>query len=608
MGIGDEEGGDDVLFLRLHARNTFAAAALAAEIDQWGAFDIATGGYGHDHILARDQVFVVHVAGPVDDLCAARHGKLVFHFGQLVRDDAHDPFAAAQNFKVFLDLLGQFFQLVGDLFHPDLCQTLQTQFQNGAGLCFGQVIGAVVIGGMCRIVDQCDILQDLFRGPTAGHQLFARFSGIGGGPDRRDDLVDIGNGHGQTTQDVAAFTRLAQQIGSAAGDDIFAEIDEGCQELAQGQLFGPAAVERQHVTAEIGLHRGETVKLVHHHFGGGVALQLDHNPHAVAVRFILNMGDAVDLLLAHLLGDLFDHGGFIHLIANLVDDDGETVFANLFDTSLGPHDHTATPLKIGFARARTTQHDPAGGEVGAGDIFDQLFRGQIGVLDQGLTGVDHFAQVVRRDVGRHTNGDTARAIDQHIRETCRQNCRFAFFAIVVVDEINGFLVQIAGHEGRDLIKARFRITHRRSAIAVHRPKVTLTVNQRQRHREVLRHADQSVIDRAVPMRVIGTHHVAHGLRRLAVGFFVGDAFFIHRIDDAAVNRFQPVSQVGNGARNDDRHGVIQIGCPHLVFDIDRRAIIHGARSRDFVIVFRGFWRVVHVICLALAGSISCGFV
>ena len=75
MGISNKEGGNHVLFFGLHTRDTFAAATLAAEVDQRGAFDVAARSYGHDHVFACDKIFVVHVAGPIDNLCAARNGK-----------------------------------------------------------------------------------------------------------------------------------------------------------------------------------------------------------------------------------------------------------------------------------------------------------------------------------------------------------------------------------------------------------------------------------------------------------------------------------------------------------------------------------------------------
>ncbi len=337
-----------------------------------GAFDIAARCHRHDHVFARNQIFVVHVAGPIDNLCAARHGKEVFALLQLIRDDAHDPLTAAQNFKVFLDLTGQVFQFVRHFLDADLGQALQTQLQNGAGLNFGQVIGAVLIRGMGRIVDQGDIGQDVLRGPTAGHQLFTRLCRIGRGPDGSDDFVNIGDGHGQTTQDVTAVTGLAQQIGGAARHDFFTEIKKAGQEAAQRQGFGTATVQRQHVTAEIGLKRRKAEQLVHHHFGRGITFQFDHDAHTVAVGFVLHMGDAFNLFVARGLGDPFDHRGLVHLIGDLIDHNGPTVLADLFDTGLGPDHNAAAPFQIGFARTGPAQHDAARGEIGAGDIVDQL--------------------------------------------------------------------------------------------------------------------------------------------------------------------------------------------------------------------------------------------
>ena len=80
MGVGHKEGGDHVLFFGLHTRQAFAAATLRPEFGERGAFDVATRSYGHDHILAFDQILVVHIGGPFDDLCAARNRKEFTHF------------------------------------------------------------------------------------------------------------------------------------------------------------------------------------------------------------------------------------------------------------------------------------------------------------------------------------------------------------------------------------------------------------------------------------------------------------------------------------------------------------------------------------------------
>ena len=116
-----------------------------------------------------------------------------------------------------------------------------------------------------------------------------------------------------------------------AGDDLLAEVDEGADQVLEVQQLGPAAVQRHHVGAEGRLQRREAVELVQHHVGHRVALQLDDDAHAVAVGFVAQVGDALDLLLAHELGDLLDQRRLVHLIGDLGDDDRLALLAHLLD-------------------------------------------------------------------------------------------------------------------------------------------------------------------------------------------------------------------------------------------------------------------------------------
>ena len=65
-----------------------------------------------------------------------------------------------------------------------------------------------------------------------------------------------------------------------------------------------------------------------------------------------------------------------------------------------------------------------------------------GIVDQRDAGVDHLAEIVRRDVGRHADGDAAGAVDQQIGEARRQHHRLALGAVVVGLEIDGVLVDV----------------------------------------------------------------------------------------------------------------------------------------------------------------------
>jgi hypothetical protein len=88
---------------------------------------------------------------------------------------------------------------------------------------------------------------------------------------------------------MGAVARVAQLVLGAPRQDLGAEADERLEELLEAHQPWLAAVQRQAVDAEIGLQRREAVELVQHDVCHGVALQLDHQPHAVAVTLVADL-------------------------------------------------------------------------------------------------------------------------------------------------------------------------------------------------------------------------------------------------------------------------------------------------------------------------------
>ena len=68
----------------------------------------------------------------------------------------------------------------------------------------------------------------------------------------------------------------------------------------------PAAGNRQHDDPERRLQLGVLVEVVQDDLGHLAALQLDDDPHAVAVGFVAQVRDAFDRFLAVQLGDVLD--------------------------------------------------------------------------------------------------------------------------------------------------------------------------------------------------------------------------------------------------------------------------------------------------------------
>jgi hypothetical protein len=289
-----------------------------------------------------------------------------------------------------------------------------------------------------------------------------------------------------------------------------------------------------------------------------VTLDLDVDPHPVAVGLVAQVRDPLDPLLLHQVGHLLEEAGLVHLVRKLADDDRGPVAADLLERDLGAHHDPAATVRVHLAdrvdRLPLARQDvalllepedrPPGREVRSPDVPAQVVRGDLGVLDQRDRRIGNLAEMVRRDVGRHPDRDPGAAVDEQVRELGREDRRLLLRAVVVVVVVDGVLVDVGQHLGGDPGEARLRVAHRRRAVAVDRPEVALPVDQRVAHREVLGKPDERVVERGVTVRVVLAHHLADDRRALAIRARRRQAHLAHRVEDPAVDRLQPVSDVG----------------------------------------------------------------
>lgn len=161
---------------------------------------------------------------------------------------------------------------------------------------------------------------------------------------------------------------------------------------------------------------------------------------------------------------------------------------------LGTHDHAAAAGAVAFAHARHAVDDAARGEVRRRDELDQLVDRAIRIAQAVQAAVDDFLQVVGRNIGGHAHRDARAAVDQQVGQPRRQQQRLLLAAVVVGAEVHGFLVDVGQQFVGDLGQADFGVTHRRRVVAVDRAEVALAVDQHVTHGEILRHADDGVID------------------------------------------------------------------------------------------------------------------
>ena len=191
------------------------------------------------------------------------------------------------------------------------------------------------------------------------------------------------------------------------------------------------------------------------------------------------------------------------------------------------------------------------------------------VLQRPLHRGGDLAQVVGGDVGGHADGDPGRAVDQQVREPGRQDDRLVLLAVVVRLEVDGVLADVADHLHGQLRHPALGVPHGRGLVVARRPEVALTRDQRIAHHPRLRQAHQGVVDGAVTVRVVLTHHLADDARALVPAAVRPVAAVEHPVQDPPVHRLQPVPRIRQRPPHDHAHRVVQVGLLDLVLQIHR---------------------------------------
>ena len=169
-------------------------------------------------------------------------------------------------------------------------------------------------------------------------------------------------------------------------------------------------------------------------------------------------------------------------------------------------------------------------------MLHQIHHGHFRVIQHSHAGVDDLRQVVRGNVGSHTNGNTGRTVYQQVGEPAGQNTGLFPGFVKVGIPVHRLLVNIPQHLIGELGKPGFCVTVSSRRVAVHGTEVAVTVHQHVTHREILCQTNHGIVNRCVAVGVILTQHITDtgcGLFKRLVG---GQTAFIHCIENTAVDR------------------------------------------------------------------------
>jgi hypothetical protein len=356
-------------------------------------------------------------------------------------------------------------------------------------------------------------------------------------------------------------------------------------ELVDRQRARHTVDEGQHVGREVGLQLGVLEQVVQHHARDGVALEDDDQALTGArAGVVADVGDALDATGVGELGDLQREVVRVDHVGELADHEHRAALGVLVDLHHRTLGDRPAAGAVGLLDALAAHDERAVGEVRALDPLDervlQLLAAGVGVLERPDRTLGDLAQVVRRDVGRHAHSDAGRAVDQQVGEARGQDGRLLGATVVVGTEVDGVLVDVAHHLHGQRRHPALGVPHGGGRVVARRAEVALPVDQRRTQHPRLRETDHGVVDRGVAVRVVLTHHVADDARALREAAVGAVAAVVHRVEDPAVHRLEPVAHVGQRTPDDHRHRVVDVGLLHQRLQLDRLdAVVAAAVAR-----------------------------
>ena len=196
-------------------------------------------------------------------------------------------------------------------------------------------------------------------------------------------------------------------------------------------------------------------------------------------------------------------------------------------------------------------------------MLHQIRQRCLRIVQHAHAGIDHLGNIVRGNIGSHTNGNTGRAVNQQIGKTAGKHSGLLAAFIEVGIPVDGILIDVPEHFIGQLAHSGLGITVSCGRVAVHVTEVAVAIHHHIAHREILRQADHSIVNRGVAVGVVLTQHITDagcGLLKRLIG---SQTAFVHGVENAAVDRLEAVTHIGQRPANDDAHGVFNIGALHF---------------------------------------------
>ena len=200
------------------------------------------------------------------------------------------------------------------------------------------------------------------------------------------------------------------------------------------------------------------IQVVDDHLRQRIPLDLDDDT-CVLVRLIAHRRDVCDDLLVYKVGNPLHQHGAVDVERNLGDNNLLAAAFKLLEADLAPHFHAAASGGEILLHSLQPADHAAGREVRPFDMLHQLLERDLWTVDLRTDAVDDLAQVMRRHIRGHADGDAGAAVDQQVWERGGEDCRLGAGLVVVGNEIHRLLVHVLHDYRAERRQPGFSVPH-----------------------------------------------------------------------------------------------------------------------------------------------------
>ena len=308
--------------------------------------------------------------------------------GQLILDDLHAQFLTAQYLGEPGYQIHYFLVFFLDLFTLHAGEALQAHFQNSLGLDFRQLelTDKPFLGGI-----------GVFRASYQGNHL-----------------IQVIQGYQVALQYVGAFLGLAFFILGTPYHYFVTVLHIMMDNILQVEGLRPAFDQRHIIYPERGLKLGVFVQVVEDNIGDGILFQIIHNAHTVAVAFIADVRNTLQLLFINQGSGLLNHRSFVYLVRYFGYDDLLLTRFGGFEVRFGTHYYASAAGSIGGFYSTIAVNGTPGREIRGRNVLHEFFHRNITVVDIRFDAVYYFGKVMGWHIGSHSHSYTGGTIEQQI--------------------------------------------------------------------------------------------------------------------------------------------------------------------------------------------------